>query len=134
QVRSAVWVRPGVVYDSDTDRIYAATGNGQFDPPNHNWGDSVFALAPDGTGANGNPLDTYTPANESSLDSADLDLGSTAPAILPAPANSTVQHLAVQGGKDAKLRLLNLDNLSGQGGPGHTGGEVGGLANVIDVP
>ena len=37
----------------------------------------------------------------------------------------------MQGGKDAKLRLLNLDDLSGQGGPGHTGGEIGPL---VDVP
>jgi hypothetical protein len=31
------------------------------------------------------------------------------------------------GGKDGLLRLINLANLSGQGGPGHTGGEVAGL-------
>ena len=57
-------------------------------------------------------------------------MGSTAPAILPVPANSVVQHLAVQSGKDAKLRLINLANLSGQGGPGHVGGEVGAVINV----
>src|SRR5204863_2474339 len=33
-------------------------------------------------------------------------------------------------GKDAILRLINLDNLSGQGGPGHTGGEVGATLGV----
>ena len=36
----------------------------------------------------------------------------------------------MQGGKDAKLRLLNLANLSGQGGPGHTGGEIGAIVSV----
>jgi hypothetical protein len=36
----------------------------------------------------------------------------------------------VQGGKDAMLRLLNLDDLSGSGGPGNTGGEVGGAFAV----
>ena len=45
-------------------------------------------------------------------------------------AASNVQHLAMQGGKDAKIRLLNLANLSGQGGPGHTGGEVAAIINV----
>lgn len=130
-VQSAIWARPGVVYDTATDKIYMATGNGTFNPTNHYWGDTVFALRPDGTGANGNPLDSYTPTNFQQLQNADADLGSTAPAILPVPANSAVQNLAVQGGKDAKLRLLNLDNLSGQGGPGHTGGEVG---TVINVP
>jgi hypothetical protein len=38
--------------------------------------------------------------------------------------NSKLTQLAVQGGKDAKLRLLNLANLSGQGMPGKTNGEV----------
>lgn len=130
QVQTAIWARAGVIYDSDTDRIYMATGNGRFDPANHGWGDSVFALNPDGTGVNGEPLDSYTPNNFQQLDDTDADLGSTAPAILPVPANSLVRRLAVQGGKDAKLRLLNLDDLSGQGGPGHTGGEIGAVINV----
>jgi hypothetical protein len=86
-VQSAIWARAGVVYDSDTDKIYMATGNGNFDPANHDWGDTVFALNPDGTGANGDPLDSYTPSNYQQLQNTDTDLGSTAPAILPAPAD-----------------------------------------------
>lgn len=122
---SGVWARAGVVYSPDTDRIYLSTGNGAFAPAQHDWGDTVLALRPDGTGASGNPLDTYTPTNFQQLDDFDIDLGSAAPAVLPATPSATVHHLAVQGGKDAKLRLLNLDNLSGQGGIGHLGGEVG---------
>ena len=128
-VRSAIWARPGIIYDSGTDRIYVSTGNGDFDATLNHWGDSVLSLNPDGSGSGGKPLDSYTPTNEGSLDAGDVDLGSTAPAILPVPANSAVQHLAVQGGKDGKLRLLNLANLSGQSGPGHLGGEIG-LFNV----
>jgi outer membrane protein assembly factor BamB len=119
-----VWGRAGVVYDSDTGRIYAASGNGDTNPAAHDWGDSVIALTPAGTGAGGNPLDAFTPANYRFLRDSDIDLGSAAPAILPAPANSRIPHLAVQAGKDGLLRLLNLDNLSQQGGPGHIGGEV----------
>jgi outer membrane protein assembly factor BamB len=131
-VQSAIWARPGVAYDPATDKIYMATGNGTFNPGNFYWGDTVFELKPKGTGANGSPLDTYTPTNYQQLQNSDADVGSTAPAILHVPAGSNVAHLAVQSGKDAKLRLLNLDNLSGQGGPGHTGGEVGGT--IYDVP
>ena len=131
QVQTAIWGRAGVVYDPETDLIYTATGNGDFNPTSHGWGDSVLALHPDGTGAGGGPVDSYTPANFQSLQNADADLGSTIPAILPTPANSLIRHLGLQSGKDAKLRLLNLDNLSGQGGPGHVGGEIGA---VIDVP
>jgi PQQ-like domain len=123
-VQSAIWARPGVIYDPDTDKIYMATGNGTYTPASHEWGDTVFSLNPDGTGSGGNPLDTYTPTNFQDLQNGDADLGSTAPAILP--NTSQYPHVAVQGGKDAVLRLLNLDNLSGHqpAGPGFTGGEV----------
>jgi len=128
--QSAIWARPGVVYDAGTNRIFVGTGNGSFNA-NSNWSESVLALSPNGTGTSTGPIDSYTPTNFQGLDTADADLGSTAPAILPVPANSIVQHLAVQAGKDAKLRLINLANLSGLAGPGHTGGEVG---TVINLP
>lgn len=122
--QTAIWARSGAVYDAVTDRIYMATGNGLYDgnTGGHDWSETVFALRPDGTGQGGNPLDTYTPTNFQALDNTDADLGSTAPAILPAPGYSG--RLAVQSGKDANLRLINLANLSGQGGPGHVGGEI----------
>ncbi len=123
-VQSAIWARAGVVYVSDTNKIYMATGNGTFDPGSHYWGDTIFSLNPDGTGAGGNPLKTYTPVNYQDLQNGDTDLGSTNVAILPTAITSTVQHLAVQGGKDAMLRLIDLDTMSGGGGPGLTGGEI----------
>jgi hypothetical protein len=131
-VQSAIWARVGVVYDAATDQILMATGNGDYDPARHYWGDSVIALRPDGSGAGGDPVDSYTPTDFRRLQNLDLDLGSTAPAILPVPAGSSVAHLALQGGKDAVLRLLNLDDLSGQGGPGHTGGEVAVLNGIAE--
>ncbi|MCL4394213.1 MAG: PQQ-binding-like beta-propeller repeat protein [Chloroflexi bacterium] len=130
EVQSAVWARPGVIYDADTDRIYAVTGNGTFSAASHGWGDTVFALNPDGTDSSGNPIDSYTPTNFQALDDNDEDLGSTAPAILPTLPGSSIAHLAVQSGKDGELRLINLDDLSGQGGVGHTGGQV----QILAVP
>jgi hypothetical protein len=129
-VQTALWARVGVVYDAVTDRIYAATGNGLYDANTGGleWGDSVISLNPDGTGSGGKPLDSYTPSNFQDLQNADADLGSTAPAILRAPGYAG--RLAVQGGKDGKLRLVNLSNLSGLGGPGHVGGEV----QTLNVP
>jgi hypothetical protein len=121
--RSGLWARSCVVYDSDTGKLYGATGNGDFNPSVHDWGDSVFALDPSGVGSGGDPLDSYTPTNFASLESGDLDLGSTAPAIVPT-GSAKFPHLAVQSGKDEKLRILNLDNLSGQGAPGHVAGEL----------
>ena len=133
-VQSAVWARPAVLYSSELNKIFFATGNASFDANTggHDWGDTVLATHPDGTGtgSNGQPLDSYTPTNFSSLNSSDADLGSTAPALLPAVPGSNVAHLGVQSGKDAMLRLLNLANLSGAGAPGHTGGEL----QLIGVP
>jgi outer membrane protein assembly factor BamB len=69
-------------------------------------------------------LDSYTPTNEAELDSTDADLGSTTAGILPDIPNSRTPHVLIQGGKDQKLRLLNRDDMSRQGGPGHLGGEL----------
>jgi hypothetical protein len=137
---SGIWGRPGAVFDSVTDRLYIATGNGLFDPTNANgngkyWGDNVLALNPDGTGAgSGLPLDSYTPQTYAALLETDADLGSTSPAILPVRALSLFPHLAMQGGKDGCVRLLNLDDLSGTGEPGHAGGELQAVAlpGVVD--
>lgn len=122
-VQSAVWARPGVIYNPINDEIYLATGNGNFVPNNFLWGDSVMALHADGSGASGGPVDSYTPINFQQLQNGDKDLGSTGPALLP-PAAGKYPHLAVQGGKDSRLRLINTDNLSGHGATGFTGGDV----------
>ena len=131
EVHAGVWARSGTTYDPTTDRILFATGNGHFDASNLEWGDSVLALHPDGTGLGGGlPLDSFTPTNYQDLEDDDLDLGSTLPAILPTPTGSNVTDLGVQGGKGATLYLLDLADLSGQGGPGHVGGEL----QAIPVP
>jgi hypothetical protein len=131
--QSGIWGRGGATFHAATNRVYIATGNGQYNANTggFNWGDSVLALAPDGTGSGGGmPLDSYTPTNFQSLQNSDTDLGSISMAVLPAPANSTVQHLGMQTGKDGKLRLINLDSMSGQTGPAHVGGEL----QLIDIP
>ncbi|MBO9661293.1 PQQ-binding-like beta-propeller repeat protein [Dokdonella sp.] len=131
--QSGIWGRPGATYDAVTDRIYITTGNGLFDAHTGglNWGDSVLALKPDGSGRGaGLPMDSYTPTNYNQLDGQDIDLGSASLSILPVPAASTVQHLGLQTGKDAKLRLIDLDDMSGTGAPGGVGGEI----QLIDVP
>jgi outer membrane protein assembly factor BamB len=123
ETTAAIWARPGVVYDPYHDRILMATGNGTFQPSSFLWGDTLFSLNPDGSGAGGDPMDSYTPVDFQQLQDTDADLGSTAPAILP-PSTGNYPHLAVQGGKDSILRLIDLDQLGGQAGVGHTGGEV----------
>jgi outer membrane protein assembly factor BamB len=110
---SAIWARSGVVAEPGTGNLLVATGNGRFDGTRY-WGDSVLMLDPRG----GRLLQNWTPSDQRDLETGDADLGSTAPALLGS-------RLAVQGGKDAKLRLLDLRHLNGQGGhEPRTGGEL----------
>lgn len=124
--RSGIWARAGVVVDPVTGNIFATTGNGPFDPTSGNYGDTVLELTSDGS----HLIDSFTPTNYQQLNNRDQDLGSTAPAMLPKVSASTVPYLALQGGKDSKLRLLNRQNLSGTG---HSGA-VGGAVEVIQSP
>jgi hypothetical protein len=126
--KSGIWAKAGVTFDALTNRVYAGTGNGTFSPSTFLWGDSILALNPDGSGAgNGNPVDSYTPSNFQSLQNSDKDLGSTNMLIL-VNNGSKYPHLGMQSGKDQVLRLINLDNMSGQGAPGKVGGEVSSIA------
>jgi outer membrane protein assembly factor BamB len=114
---SGIWARAGAVVDPDPSmngRIYIATGNGNFDANHHgsDYGDSVVALSRDGTRLSG----YYTPSNFYALDGGDVDLGSSAPVVLPREARSRTPLLAVQGGKDGLLRLLDRAHLGGVGG------------------
>jgi hypothetical protein len=106
---SAIWARSGVVVVPGSGHLLVATGNGAFDGK-RNWGDSALMLSSDAGGL----LHNWTPRNQASLESGDVDLGSTAPALIGG--------YAVQGGKDGKLRLLNLSHLGGR--LGGTGGEL----------
>jgi len=110
---SAIWGRSGVVVEPETGNLLVATGDGRFDGQRY-WGDSVLMLAPRA----GRLFQNWTPVNHQELEEGDVDLGSTAPALLGS-------RLAVQGGKEALLRLLDLRRLNGRGGAGAvTGGEL----------
>lgn len=113
---AAIWARSGVVVDPSTGDLLVATGNGRFDGKT-DWGDSVLMLSP---GAD-RLLHNWTPRDYASLESGDVDLGSTAPALLG-------RGLAVQSGKDGKLRLLRLPRLGGRLGA------VGGELQTLSTP
>jgi outer membrane protein assembly factor BamB len=110
QSDSAIWARSGVVVVPGSGNLLVATGNGRFDG-SRNWGDSALLLTPTASRL----LRNWTPRDQAALESGDVDLGSTAPALVG-------NGLAVQGGKDAKLRLLGLARLGGR--LGANGGEL----------
>jgi outer membrane protein assembly factor BamB len=116
---SAIWGREGAVIEPGSGRILVATGNGPFNGST-NWGDSVLELSGDGSTL----LHSWTPGDQAQLNSGDLDVGSTAPALLPGD-------LALQGGKQGVLDLLDLRRLNGTTGPAssQTGGELQSLSS-----
>jgi outer membrane protein assembly factor BamB len=93
---SAIWSRNGAAVDPATGDLVVATGNGPFNGRT-DWGDSLLVLSPNASRLIGH----WTPANQAALNAGDLDLGSTSPGLLP-------NGYALQGGKDAQLRLLQL--------------------------
>jgi outer membrane protein assembly factor BamB len=120
--RSGIWARGGAVVDSATGSVFATTGNGPYDANagGNDYGDSVLKLGFEDLRL----LDSYTPETYGQLEEEDADLGSTAPALLPEIPQSNTPLLLVQGGKDGLLRLVDRENLSSAGEPGHVGGQV----------
>ena len=107
--------------------IYFITGNGEFDANTggKNYGDTVlklpanFAVPPPTV-----PADFFTPANQDSLRTADIDFGSGGPLILPDQPAATAPGLEamVACGKDGQIYLINRQNMgkyNGPGGPDH---------------
>ncbi len=124
-VRAGVWARPGVVYNEADESVYVVTSNGSFtaNAGGTNWGDSILRLPGDLHPRHGKPLDSYTPEEFEVLDTEDLDLGSSGLALVARPGES-LPTLGVHAGKDSIIRVVDLRNLSGQGGPGFVGGEL----------
>jgi hypothetical protein len=112
------------VIEPGSGQILVATGNGPFNGAT-NWGDSVLELSPDASRL----VQNWTPRDQAQLSVSDTDLGSTSPALLP-PVRG--HRLAVQGGKDGLLRLLNLNRLNGTSGG--AGGRLGGELQDVSSP
>jgi hypothetical protein len=119
---SAIWGRAGAVVDPVTHKVYATSSNGPFNGST-NWGDTVLELSP----GVGRLLRHWTPTTQQQLAATDTDLGSTSPALLPAPNGGRTAAYLLQGGKDAQLHLLSLRSslfgVTGSAGP-RLGGEV----------
>jgi PQQ-like domain len=101
---AAIWARAGAVVEPATGLILVATGNGPYDGTTA-WGDSVLRLSPDA----GELIGSWTPPNQAELESGDVDLGSTAPALVDGAGGRLY---GVQGGKDGLLRLIDIERMA----------------------
>lgn len=111
---SAILSRGGGVVEPGGGRLLVDTGNATWDGKRY-FGDSVLELTVPGL----HRRQSYTPRNQAELNSQDLDLGSSAPALLG-------ENRVLVVGKDGVMRVLNLSRLDGHppGGKARLGGEV----------
>jgi len=125
---AGIWSRGAAVEEPLDGSIYLAMGNGLFNASGYYWADSIVRLRAGLPNVSNVILDSYTPSDYLNMQTKDYDLGSTAPAILPQIPSSKTPYMLVQGSKDATLRLINRQNLSGKGCCGNVGGEVHSIA------
>jgi outer membrane protein assembly factor BamB len=111
---SAILSRSGPVVEPGGHRVLIATGNAPYNVTT-DFGDSVIELTLPALRLR----QVYTPTDQATLNTSDLDLGSGSPALLPGG-------LAWIAGKDGIQRLLNLSALDGSppGTRPRTGGEL----------
>jgi hypothetical protein len=111
-----IWMSGGAPSADASGNLYVITANGGFDAnsgssPNNDYGDSFLQLS--NTLA---VLSYFTPSDQDRDDSKDFDFGSGGAAVLAdLPPGSPVAHLAIGGGKDSQLYVLNRDALGGMG-------------------
>lgn len=101
---AGVWGRAGAAITSD-GRLIIETGDGMFDPENHQMADSVIALAPQDLKL----ADYFTPRNRTWMTKKDLDMGSIGPTVF----NFKNWELAAASGKEGVIFLLDTKSLGG---------------------
>jgi hypothetical protein len=108
---SAIWQSGDGPAADPSGNIYVATGNGAFDlnTGGRDAGNTVLKLALQ-SGALV-VLDYFTPSNTADLTANDLDLGAAGPILPPTQTGAAAPNLAVVGGKDGKIYLVNRSNM-----------------------
>lgn len=123
-MRGGVWMTGGGISADQAGFGYLASGNGTFDG-SRAFGDSIVKLNlanlnPTNTGSDNLPcalaaagcpvVDYFTPFDQATLEANDGDLGSGGLLLLPDQLGSH-PHLAVQGGKEGTVYLVDRDDL-----------------------
>ena len=116
QGEGGIWMSGAAPAVDEQGRIYVLTGNGIFDAssataPNDDYGDTLLQLS-----SSLQVLAYFTPSDQQSDEMYNNDFGSGGATVLAdLPAGSPVTHLAIGGGKDGNLYVVNRDSLGGFG-------------------
>ena len=112
-----VWQTGAPPATADGTNIFMVTGNGSFDAnsgasPNTDYGETLLRLQVNAGAGNFSVIDSFTPSNQLSLNSSQIDLGAAGALLLPDAAGSVAHpHLAIVGGGTRVLYVVNRDNL-----------------------
>lgn len=114
----SIWMSGGGIAADSQSNIYLLDANGTFDtaldangfPTKSDYGNAMVKLSTTGKLVVADYFEMYNTASESS---ADLDLGSGGPLLLPdqTDANGVIHHLIAGAGKDRNIYLADRDNL-----------------------
>jgi hypothetical protein len=99
-----VWMS-GAAPSSDGTNIFLATGNGDYDPGDLNYAQSLLRLNQNLTVA-----DNFTPFNWSTLNVTDLDVAASSPIVLPDQPGAH-PHMLLMTGKEGTIYLVDRDNM-----------------------
>jgi hypothetical protein len=107
--KAGIWMSGGAPAADASGNLYVVTGNGKFDVPNLDYGDSLLKLTGSLIVA-----DYYTPADQSNDNLTDADFGAGGAAVLADLATSSgPPHLLICGGKSGSFYVINRDSLGG---------------------
>src|SRR5271157_1021773 len=102
---AGIWGRAGVAIGAD-GRVYASTGDGEFNPADDEYGSSLITVRPE----NLEVIDYYSPLNFQQVTKYDLDIASAS--VIWIPYHS--RRLVAGGGKEGALYVLDADSLGAE--------------------
>jgi hypothetical protein len=104
-----IWMAGSGIASDSSSNFYLSTGNGAWDGTK-NFGDSMVRLAAP-SGGSFAVSDYFTPYNQSSLSSADEDVGAGGVLLVPTLSSGSHPNLLIEGGKEGKIYVLDRSNL-----------------------
>ncbi len=104
--QGGIWMAGAAPAVDSSGNLFLITGNGDFNVSKSQYGDSFLKLSSGLT-----LLDYFTPSDQQSDQSGDQDFGSGGAAILVDSTGGSTPNLAVGGGKDGALYVLNRNNM-----------------------
>lgn len=105
-----IWMSGSGLAADSNGNVYLISGNGTFDLNSGGPDSSDTFLkmnAQNGLSVN----DSFTPFNQSCLSASDADLGSGGMLLLPDQTNTAHPHVAIGGGKEGRLYVVDRDNM-----------------------